>query len=102
MTNANNILTSSMVAALQDDEEVAAASKALALKALSEADFLLTNGMPSVKIQVIKFISPIIAKALQVSSGESELTNAIAEVRGMYAEMMEKVDGKEDDDNADV
>lgn len=100
MTQAvNSVLTTSLlVEALKDDEDVTREIKALALKAIREADHLLTHSMPNVKVQVIKSIMPAVARALQVSSVDNELQTVKDDIRTMIQEMRAEKEQTPDDD----
>lgn len=76
-----------LVGGFEDDPEVRAAMKQLAMTALGEAQSLLTNAIPSVKMQLIKSLLPTLSRSLQVREGE-DLAEFAGTVAKMYAEIV--------------
>lgn len=88
---------SAMVEALKDDPEIASQMQTLALMAIQEADSLLRNGPPNVKVQVLRAIMPAVASALKASTVDNELEQFKDEMR----QMMKEVRGGDEDEDSE-
>lgn len=70
---------------LEDDPDILEAVKALTLAAISEAQHLIDNGIPAVKMQLIRTVLPAAAKALASKKGTDAKEELQAEMKKMYA-----------------
>lgn len=81
-------------AGLDDDPEVRAAIRRLAIDAIEQARELLIDASPNIKMQMIRQLLPALAKSLSAGKDEDEATKeALATVTELYENMQEEWGG---------
>ena len=89
-------LPGSLAAGLEDDADVRAAIKSLALGVIEQCHDILETGMPQTKIQLIKIVLPLATKALTATQEKDDLGDLREQMKELYG-AVEKAIGGDDE-----